>query len=166
MIQQVKATVFPTSFNALDEKFVLAAENNRADLMTEYMKQGTIGDNAIMLSLISGAQLGYVSVVDVLIDAGISVHLTIDDDDEYPLLLACQFGHTQVVTSLLKAGAMPCVNESLSLCMACKFGHVDIIKQIIESCPQSIYTASPSIFKIAKNSKIRNILKKAYKENH
>lgn len=131
-------TFIPTKFKSLDENLVVAADNNNIRLVKKSIKKGAnLNKNkAGGMALMMACQKGYVSVVDVLINAGVSVNISVNNDDEFPLLLACQFGHTNVVASLLKAGAIPTADDCLCLCMACKFGHFDIVKLIMDFNPE------------------------------
>lgn len=77
------------------------------------------------------AAIGNLAVVQVLLEAKADV-MQLNKEKQLPLMLAAKAGHTQVVQSLLAAGAQDAEEGATALIQAIQQSHVHVVKVLLE----------------------------------
>lgn len=82
--------------------------------------------------LTAACEMGHVSIVELLINAGANVNL--NDGDKTPLTAACGNGHLNVVEELIKAGSNVNLSDGdkTALTSACGQGKFSVVKELVK----------------------------------
>lgn len=95
--------------------------------------------------LMKASRAGHLCTVQFLIGQGANVNNVTNNNDHSVLSLACSYGHTNVVETLLCQGADPSYklkDDANMLIEACRNGHTNVAKLLLEF-PQNYVAVSP-----------------------